>query len=513
MNGAELIMKTAKRAGIEVCFTNFGTSEMSLAMAFDTEPGVRPVLGLFEGVCTGAADGWGRMKDKPAMTLLHLGPGLANGTANLHNARKARTPLINLVGEHTSLYKLIDSPLAMNIEPLASTVSGWYKTVKSADDLSKDMAEAWAASMYGQIATLIIPMDFQSKETSLDVVAPGFAFEPMDEKAIEQAGRFLLSHQKTVLLLGGRALRKSGLVAAARIQALTGCDLLTNHVPAYTEREPGLPYIPQLPYFAEQQIEILSRYEAIVLAGAKEPTCFFGYEGLHSHLLPENQPRVYLVNGKQSVIAALENLAESLKGKKNISSKPVEDRIPPNLPEGELNAEKACLTLAAIQPENAVVVDEGVSSSFTYYHVSRNSQPHTILNIEGGATGWGLPCSVGVAIACPDRPVIDLQADGCGMYTVQALWTQSREKLNIITLICSNRRYNILKLQLDRAKASIGPRAYSLMDLENPDLNWVKIAGGLGIPAVAVNTVEGLVREFKKASSESGPHLIEMVLR
>jgi acetolactate synthase-1/2/3 large subunit len=510
MNGAELIMKTAKKAGVEVCFTNFGTSENPLALSFDSEPGVRPVLGLFEGVCTGAADGWGRVMDRPAMTLLHLGPGLANGTANLHNARKGRTPLINLIGEHTSEYKHIDSPLSMSIEPLAAAVSGWYKTSTSASALSQDMAEAWAASMYGQIATLIVPTDFQGDDVSGREVGHRSSRSILWMKERRCRCQNFRTYSRVGLLLGGRALRGSGLKIAARIQSLTGCDLLANHVPPYVERGPDFPYVIQLPYFAEAQLEIISQYQAVVLAGAIEPTCFFGFPGLRSHLLPDNQPRAYLVPRLQSVVEALESLADSLKGSSGGFSVNI-PTDPPVLPRGELTAEKACQAVASFQPENAIIVDEAVSSGFQYYNLSKSSRPHSLITIAGGATGWGLPCSTGAAIAGRGRPVIDIQADGCAMYTVQALWTQAREKLNIITLICANRRYNILKLQLDRANLPIGPGVHSLIDLENPTLDWVKIAGGLGVPGVSVSTVEGLVNEYHKAAAEPGPHVIEMV--
>ena len=513
MNGAELLLETARKAGIEVCFTNFGTSEVPLALAFDSIPGIRPVLGLFEGVCTGAADGWGRVMGRPAMTLLHLGPGLGNGIANLHNAKRGRTPLINLVGGHTTEYRHVDSPLSMDIEAVASSVSGWYKTSTAARDLSRDLAEAYAASLYGQISTLIVPTDLQSQEIpGPEIAAPRFAYEPLEASNIEKAARLMRSHARVGLILGGRALRQAGLKTAARIRALTGCDLLINYSPGYIERSPGSAEVIQLPYFPEQQIEILNRFEAVVLAGASEPAPFFGYKGLTSHLLPESQPRAYLVTRRQNVVEALEQLAEALKGAPHQTPRAVKV-VPPSVPRGELTADKACRALAALQPEGAIIVDESVSTGFPYYSLSQNSPAHTLINIAGGATGWGLPCSVGAAMASPGRTVIDFQADGCAMYTLQALWTQARQNLKITTLICSNRRYNILKLGFEREKASIGPQARSLIDLENPDLNWVKIASGLGVPAVSVTTVEGLALEFKKALAEPGPHLVEMVLQ
>ena len=516
MDGAVLLSKTAIKAGIEVCFANAGTTEMQMVLAFDSEPGIRPVLGLFEGVCTGAADGYGRMLDRPAMTLLHLGPGFANGIANLHNARRAKTPLLNLIGEHATWHRAADAPLAMDIEALASTVSGWQRTNESPSALSQDLADAVAASRYGQIATLIVPSDHQWAECTADEIpVPRFSFDAVDAEAIKKAAHLLRAHRKTGLIIGGRALRKRGLQAAARIRAATGCDLLSGSFPACIERGTGLPDVVRVPYFPEPAIDLLSRYEAIVLAGEKEPVAFFGYKGSRSRLLTEDQERVPIAGDRQNASEALEYLAEALNCPP-ASSMPG-DILPephrPGIPQGELTAEKACLTLAAIQPEDAVIVDEGLTTSLTYYPITAGLPPHTFLTIVGGSIGYGMPCSVGVAIACPDRPVINIQADGSAMYTVQALWTEAREALNITTLICSNRSYNILKMELSRAGIpAAGPNALSLIDLDRPVIGWVKIAEGLGVPAVSVNTPEGLADELRKALSEPGPHLIEMLL-
>ncbi|MEJ2695292.1 MAG: acetolactate synthase large subunit [Candidatus Sulfobium sp.] len=514
MNGAEMIMRTARKAGIEVCFSNFGTTETPLALAFDTEPGVKPVLGLFEGVCTGAADGYGRMMDKPAMTLLHLGPGLANGVAYLHNAKRAKTPLLNLVGEHTMEHIPLDAPLAMNIEALAGTISGWYKTSRSSRELSRDLADAFEASLYGQISTLIIPNDYQQAEIADDKVAiPGFEFERIETGSIEKAVQIMTKNRKVALIIGGRALRKRGLEAAARIRALKGCDLLTDYLPGYMERGVGLPEITRIPYFPEPAIELLSGYEAVVICGTREPVGFFGYKGIRGRLLSEDQPRVLIDSGKQNTIEALECLADALGCSRNITPETTAARNYPSLARGELTAEKACQTLAAVQPEGAIIVDEGVSSAFPYYSLSCGLLPHTMMTIAGGAIGHGMPCSTGAAVACPDRPVINLEADGSAMYTVQALWTQARQGLNITTLICSNRRYNILKLELERAGIKTpGPNVSSLIDIENPHINWTEMALAMGVPAVSVNTGDQLAEEIRRALAEPGPHLIEMLL-
>jgi acetolactate synthase-1/2/3 large subunit len=495
VNGAELLVKTAAKAGVEICFANPGTTEMPIVVALDSEPGIKPVLGLFEGVCTGAADGYGRMLDKPAMTLLHLGPGFADGIVNLHNARRARTPVVNLIGEHATWHRSANPPLAMDIERLAGTVSGWQRTNKSPAVLSQDVAEAVTASKYGQISTLIVPNDYQWAESNDDRIAtPHFSFAPIDPDSIEQASRLMRTHRKTALMIGGRALRRRGLLAAARIKAVMGCDLLTDGFPPYIERGAGLPDIMRTPYFPEPAIDLLSRYEVAVLAGVKEPVAFFGYKGIASQLLPPECRKFRLDTDSQNVNEVLETLADVLNAPpySKISAGIPSELERPAVPEGELTAEKACLTLAAVQAENVIVVDEGLTTSVGYYPLTAGLAPHSYLT---------------------DRPVINFEADGSAMYTVQALWTQARQSLNVTTLICANRSYNILKIELAHVGIeSIGPRALSLIELDNPNIGWVRVAEGMGVPAVSVNTAEDLAHQLAKALAEPGPHLIEMIL-
>ena len=517
MNGADLIVETAVRAGIKVCFANPGTTEMPIVQALDSRPIIKPVLGLFEGVCTGAADGYGRMLEKPAMTLLHLGPGFANGIANLHNARRAHTPLVNVIGQHATWHKSADPPLAMNISSLAGTVSGWQRTNRTPRALSRDVVDAIEASVYGQISTLIVPNNYQLQTCDdVSIASAQFKFEPIDSDRIEAAAQLLRTHPKTAIILGNRALRKRGLDAAARIKVAAGCDVFSSTFPAYVERGNGLLKVPRLPYFPEGGLEMLSGYQAVVLAGTKEPVTFFGYEGIRGRLLTENQPRVELAKDKQDIVEALDSLAEALNApsaSKITSEHRATKRNVPDLPTGELTPEKVCLTVAALQPDGAIIVDEGLTTSFSYYQVSADSAPHSFITIAGGSIGYGMPCAVGAAIACPERPVINLQADGSAMYTLQSLWTEALLGLNIITLICSNRIYNILKVELMRAGVkSLGPAASSLIELDHPEINWVKLAEGMGVPAISVDTAEALAHEFRKALSEPGPHLISMIL-
>ncbi len=516
MNGADLLVKTAASSGVEVCFANPGTTEMPIVTSFESTPEIRVYLGLFEGVCTGAADGYGRMLDKPAMTLLHVGPGLANGIANLHNVRRAKSPVVNVVGEHATWHRDSDPPLAMDIEGLARTVSGWWRTSRSAQDLAADVDESVAAARLGQVATLIVPNDFQLAECEDHPASTrAMPFDPINANSIEVAASRLQTFHKVALMLGGRALRKAGLHAVSRIRKAIGCDLFSQSLPGYTDCGLGLPPVERIPYFPDQANSLLSRYEAVLFAGTAEPVTFFGYPGVRSRILNDQQEKITLCTERQDVVEALEYLADALGASANlVGGNNVSTKLRrPTLPEGNLTAEKACLTLAALQPENAIIVDEAISSGHFYDRLTTGLPPHTVLPGSGGSIGLGIPCATGAAIACPDRPVINLQADGSALYTIQALWTQAREGLNVTTLICSNRSYRILQTQLNRAgTTSYGLKTQALTELTQPAIDWVRIAEGFGVPGKTVSTAEALVRELSKALAEPGPHLVEMIL-
>jgi acetolactate synthase-1/2/3 large subunit len=516
MNGAEVLVKTAAACGIEICFANAGTTEMPIVMAFDTVPGIRPILGLFEGVCTGAADGYGRMREYPAMTLLHLGPGLANGIANLHNARRARSPLVNVIGDHASWHQEADAPLAMNIEGLAETVSGWLCTSRDAETISQDMAEAVEAALHGQIASLIVPHDHQWLPGSdIPVAPPQVSYPPINYDRIDTAVQLLKSTRKAVIIMDGKALRKRGLHAAARIKAATGCDLMSVTFPPYMDRGAGLPFLPRVPYFPEQAIAALSPYDAVILAGAREPVAFFGYENGASYLLNPASRKLRIAEEGQNAAIALEALAGALNAPQagNDLRDIVSRYSQPAVPEGKLTAEKACTVIAALQPDHAVIVEEGLTAAFAYYPQAATVAPHSFITITGGAIGQGIPCATGAAVACPDRAVINIEADGSAMYTIQGLWTQAREDLNVTTLICSNRSYFILQVEMMRAGCTApGPNSLSLSNLGNPAIDWVGVSQGMGVPAVSVTMAEDLAAELQRAIEEPGPHLIEMVL-
>jgi acetolactate synthase-1/2/3 large subunit len=513
MTGARSLLTTAVKAGVEVCFANPGTTEMPLVAALDEVPGVRAILGLFEGVCTGAADGYGRMRGLPALTLLHLGPGFANGIANLHNARRAGTPVVNLVGDHASWHLAADAPLTSDIASLAGPVSGWVRTATSSKRLADDAAEAIAAAIGppGRVATLIIPADFQWGEAPpLAAVRLPASSEPPVSGAVDRIAERLRSGARATLLLGSAALTERGQLAAARVAAATGTRLFVETFPARWERGAGLPPIERLPYFPEQAAAVLAESDLVLLAGAREPVAFFGYEGKPSHLAPENSV-MPLCAATGDPVAALDLLALALAAAPSAGARA--PRAAPDPPTGPLSPGAVGSLLAAHLPEGAIVVDEAATSGLPFYGASTGAPRHTLLSLTGGAIGQGLPCATGAAVACPDRKVIAFQADGSAQYTLQSLWTQAREGLDVTTLLCSNRSYRILQVELARAGvAEPGPQARALTSLERPSLDWVSLARGYGVPAQRVESAEALAEALPRAIAEPGPQLLELVL-
>ncbi len=515
MNGAESLIRTAVAAGVSVCFANPGTTEMPLVAALDSCEGMRAVLGLFEGVCTGAADGYARMAERPALTLLHLGPGFANGIANLHNARRARSPVVNVIGDHATWHAHADAPLASDIISLAAPVSGWIRAVRSARGVADATAAAIAAAgrAPGQVATLIVPSDCQwdAVDGGAAPVAQPAPPPTVADPAIKVAADALKHGARAALLLGANALRERGIRAAARIAAKTGCRLISETFPSRIERGAGYPALERLPYFPEQALEMLSGFEALILAGAKSPVAFFGYPNMPSSLVPEKVKVATLAEPTDDAASALETLADAI-GAPRASTTPATVKRPER-PSGKLNSATAGAALAATMPEHSIVMDEAATSGLPFFMVSAAGPPHSYLALTGGAIGQGLPCATGAAVACPDRRVIAFQADGSAMYTVQALWTQARESLSVTTLLCNNRSYRILQVELARAGVTEpGRKARSLTDLSNPDIDWTGLARSMGVPAVRVDSADRLTVELERAFATPGPNFIELIL-
>jgi acetolactate synthase-1/2/3 large subunit len=517
MNGAETLIRTLVDAGLDVCFANPGTTEMPMVRAIDDSSGMRAVLCLFEGVCTGAADGYARMSEKPGLTLLHLGPGFANGIAYLHDARRARSGIVNLIGEHATWHLAADPPLHSDIESLANPVSAWVRRNRSAEELSGDAAEAVAVASRkpGQIATLIIPHDCQLDAANGPASARMVSSPPkIGEDSINQAVDALRRDEPKVLFLGGYALGERGLKAAARIAAVTGCKLMSETFPARWERGAGTPILERLPYFPEAAIAAISPYKSVTLAGAKSPVSFFGYPGVPGYFISPEQRQITLATPEEDVIDALETLAGAL-GAPNHSQPGEISSGQTGLisPTGRLTPESISAAVTLLLPEMAIVMDESNTSMGPFLTMSQSAARHTLLTQPGGAIGLGPPCATGAAIASPDRTVINLQADGSAMYTLQALWTQAREGLNVKTIILNNRSYRILGIELMRAGAKeVGSQAQRLIELTQPAIDWVSLAKGMGVPGARVETAEDLVRELERALVEPGPQLIEAVI-
>ncbi len=518
--GAQELLRTAAAAGLDVCFANPGTTEIDLVRGLEGS-GVRPVLGLFEGVCTGAADAYARMAGRPALVLLHLGPGLANGLANLHNAAKARTPVVVVVGDHATSHIGKGAPLEADVEGFARPVSCWVRTSTSSAALAGDLADAIAAATAapGGVATLIVPADCAWGEASTPGVPEGAAggagalASRVADAAVEGAAAAVTGGgEPAVLLVGGDVLASAaGVRAAGRIAAATGCSLLAETFPARMERGAGLPVLPRLAYFPEAATDGLRGARALVLAGAVEPIAFFAYPGLPSEIAPPDVPVHALSAPGEDGVDAIERLAALL----GAADDPGADPAPaPARPKpGPLTPESLGAVLAAMQPEDAIVVDEGITVSAPYWEASAGAPRHTLLALTGGAIGWGPPAATGAAVGSPGRPVLSLQADGSAMYTLQALWTQAREGLDVTTVIAANRGYRILDVELERAGVTDpGPLIAPLTDLAAPPLDWVALASGMGVPAVQATTTEELETALANALAEPGPHLIEAMI-
>ena len=513
MNGAESLVATLVASGVEVCFTNPGTSEMHFVAALDKVPGMRAILGLFEGAVTGMADGYGRMKERPAATLLHLGPGLANGLANLHNARRAATPIVNIVGDHATYHAQYDAPLASDIQGFARPVSAWVYSSMSAKTVASDAARAVQAARAapGQIATLILPADTAWLEADraappLPVLEPA----PVSDAAIDEAAQLLRNGKKTAILMRGAALKAAGLDAAGRIRAKSGARLMCDTFAPRLARGASRVAVDRVPYFAEQIVEFLKDVEQIILVGAKPPVSFFAYPGKPSWCLPEGCRILYLAQPHEDGLGALEALAETIQAPRAAESVKL---ARPELPSGKLNSYAAGQAIGFYLPENAIVSDEGATAGIGPQVYTATAAPHDWLSLTGGSIGQGIPLGTGAAVACPDRKVVCLQGDGGGMYTLQALWTQAREKLDVTTVIFANHSYAILNIELMRVGAeNPGPKALSLFDLRNPELDWLKLAAGMGVEASRAATAEEFSDQFASAMKTRGPRLIEAVI-
>ncbi|MEZ5491210.1 MAG: acetolactate synthase large subunit [Gammaproteobacteria bacterium] len=514
MNGAHALIETLANCGVELCIANPGTSEMHLVQGLDSVPKIRSVLALFEGVCTGAADGYGRMTGKPAATLLHLGPGLANGIANLHNARKARSPIINIVGNHPNYHVGYDAPLTSDIDTLARNVASWIKSTSTADTLAGDGADAYTATLrqtpdsQGQIATLIMGADAawgESRGPAQPNPLPSRAL--VEEAAIETIARLLADGSKTALLLEHHALEPAALEAASRIAAKTGCRLLTGTFPARIDGGPGRVAVERLPYFPEQILATLDGTRNLVLVNGHIPASFFAYQGIPSQLIPPGCQVQRLSRVEENAIDALQRLAERV-GATDATVTRFEKKDIPQ-PTGELSNKSIIQAFASTMPEDIIVCTDSGGGNAAY-PFCQNSVPHSWLSLTGGSIGQGGPVATGAALACPDRRVVALLGDGGAAYTIQCLWTQARENLDVTTVIFANNSYNILNVEYARLGVeNMGAIAASLFDISNPTIGWVDLARSFGVPGAVAETAEQLCQLLEQSYQTPGPFLIQ----
>lgn len=514
LNGAESLLHTLIENRVDICFTNPGTSEMHFVAALDQIPGMRSVLVLQEGVATGAADGYYRMARKPACTLLHLGPGLANGLSNLHNAKKAGSGVVNIVGEHASSHIELDAPLTSDIAGIARPVSHWVRSSTSAAAVGADAATAVHAANTapGQVVTLILPSDTAWDAGGVVPAVRTPAIRPaFDLSALASAAQ-ALSGPDSLLLLGGSALSASNLEIAGRIAARTGCKLLSEWSNARLERGAGRVAIGRVPYPIDQALEALAPFRRIVLVGARAPIGFFAYPGKPAILTRDGADIINLARTETDLTGALTALAQATDAA-DTAPAPIARASLPERPTGPLSPESIAALLGRAIPQGAIIVDESITTGRQFFPATAGAARHTWLNNCGGSIGYGLPASIGAAFACPDRKVLALIGDGSAMYTVQSLWTMARENLDITVVIFANRSYQILRGELTNVGVNNpGPRAIDMLSLDRPALNWVEMAHSMGVESCRVTDCDGLETALDTGLSSPGPFLVEVVL-
>jgi acetolactate synthase-1/2/3 large subunit len=516
MNGAEILVKTLVDNNVEVCFANPGTSEIHLVAAMKNSEKIRPVLALFEGVATGAADGYGRMAGKPAITLLHLGVGLMNGSANLHNAKRAKSPVLNIIGDHPADHLHFNAPLTTDIKTIAAQVSDWVCSVANTRTVGSDTARAVQAASEnnGQVATLILPADVAWKEDAIPAsILPKTQRAQVDEQIVKRVRNAFRKRTKIGILLRDEALINNGLQTAGKIAGATGARLFSDTLYPRMQRGAGYPMVERIPYRTEKARELLMEIDVLVLVGAQPPVSFFAYPGENNSPMPASCKVITLSHPHEDGPAALEMLLSLLnihQGSKGLITK----LALPDLPkEGQLTSEGVMRTVGRLLPPETIICDESISSGFPHYTLTATVQPHDMLQVTGGSIGCMLSASIGAAIACPGRKVLCLVGDGSAMYTIQALWTIAREKLNITVVVYSNRNYAILEQEIDLMHATTEKiKKMPMLYLGDPDINWIKISQSMGIEAAQAETTKEFYNLFKTAMSGKSPFLIEAIV-
>ena len=517
MNGADHLCDVLLANGVDVCFANPGTSEMHFVAALDRKPAMRCILGLFEGVVTGAADGYARMTGRPAAALLHTGPGLANGLANLHNARRAFSPLVTVVGDHASYHLPFDAPLTSDIESLAKPMSNWVYRVTGPDDVGAGAQSVVAAARrLSGVATMILPADsaWGQTEAALPSPLPAFAKPPVADDAVKAAARLIKAYPGRIgILLDGEGLHAEGLALAERIAATSEVDLFCPVFISRMARGAGRPSVKRIPYPVDDAVATLAHLDGLILVGAIPPVAFFAYPGKPSALTPDGCTLLPLASVREDIPDALSRLMDELgsvprKSKARAKPLSVSDR-----PRGTLTEDAVAVLLAAALPDQAILSDEALTSARRFFALSEQAPPHDYMMVTGGAIGVGIPLSTGAAVACPDRKVVALQADGSGMYTLQGLWTQAHERLDVLTIILNNRGYAILQSEMKNVGVPVhGGNAERMMRIDDPGLDWVALARGMGVEGARAETCEAFSDLLDTAFRHRGPFLIEAMI-
>lgn len=512
MNGAESLVETMLASNVTVCFANPGTSEMHFVAALDSHPDMRCILCLFEGGVTGAADGYARMSGNVAGTLLHLGPGFANGWSNLHNAAKGNAGIVNIVGDHAGYHLKHEAPLQADLDGVVRSVSHWTRRAANADQVADAGAAAITAARSGQIATVILPADAAWGQAKGPTVAAAPAPGHLPEAPRIKAAADALRAPDTALLVSGPALYGEGAELAARISARTGCQLLAPFFAPRIARGEGAVAFEQMFYPADLNAEFLGHLSRIVCLGEVPPVNFFAYPGKPSTPEPPGCAIDRLAYGDWNIAGTLDALAKAV-GVDGSETVARIERVVPAPERGPLTADGIGQELARALPENAIAVNEAVTAGFGIWPHVDKAAFHERINNTGGSIGQCLPNAIGAAVACPDRPVYAVSGDGSAMYQVQSLWTAAREQLDITFLIIANRGYQILHLELEAQGApKPGRNARAMFDIEDPLLDWVALAAGHGVPAARACTRNELADALATAAQTQGPFLIEAVI-
>jgi acetolactate synthase-1/2/3 large subunit len=515
MNGAESLVATLIEQGVDICFANPGTSEMHFLAALEN-PGMRSVLCLFEGVATGAADGWYRMKDTPASTLLHLGPGLANGLSNIHNAKRASSGMVNVIGEHSTSHLKYDPPLTSDIEGLARPLSHWVRRIGSAASVAWDTASAVAVASEhpGKITTLILPGDNSWQDAGRTRILPpkrAVSRKAPDAARVEAIAQILRSGEPALIILGNKASQGRPLTLAGRVSAATGARLGSQFFTARIERGAGRVPLDRIPYAVAQATVYLAQFKHIITVETREPIAFFSYPNKPSLLKKDGTSVHMLAAADEDSALAFEMLLEALGAKDAVPV--LQQRSDTAIPTGALTTLSIAHALAYAIPEGCVVVDESLTTGRETMDHTKGAQPHDLINNLGGSIGYGTPVATGVALACPERRVFCMVGDGSAMYTIQSLWTQARESLNVTTIIYANRSYAILKAEYANMGAGVpGQRALAMIDIDRPSIDWLAMAKSMGVPSVAVESAETFARAMESSVNVAGPQLIEVRL-